>query len=96
MAIGNVIGSNVFNLLGVIGSAGVLSPLKFEQELMHRDYTLMLLLTGLLFAFCVWQGRGKLESQITRSHGFILLGIYVSYQVIIVMQSLANPVITGT
>ena len=95
MAIGNVIGSNIFNLLGVIGIAGVLSPLKFGQELMHRDYSLMLLLTGLLFAFCVWQGRGKLESQITRSHGFILLGIYVAYQVTIVIQSLANPVIVG-
>lgn len=96
MAIGNVIGSNIFNLLGVIGIAGVLSPLTFESELMYRDYSLMLLLTGLLFAFCLWRGRGgKLESEITRSHGFILLGIYIIYQITIVVQSLAASSVAG-
>lgn len=93
MAIGNIIGSNIFNLLGVIGIAGMLSPFTFEAELMLRDYSLMLLITGLLFAFCLWQGRGKAESQITRSHGFILLGIYIAYQVTIVVQALA---VSGT
>ncbi|MBT8142656.1 MAG: calcium/sodium antiporter, partial [Gammaproteobacteria bacterium] len=66
LAMGNVIGSNVFNLLGVIGIAGVLSPLSFDAELMLRDYSLMLLLTGLLFGLCLWQGRGgKSEATLT-------------------------------
>ena len=92
LAMGNVIGSNVFNLLAVIGIAGTLSPLSISQELMYRDYTLMLLITGLLFAFCLWQSRGdKKEGSLNRGHGFILLGIYVSYIVVIVLQSLAAP-----
>lgn len=96
LAIGNVIGSNIFNLLGVIGLAGVISPLQIEPEIMQRDFTIMLLLTGLLFAFCLWQGRGKTESQITRSHGFILLGIFVVYQVTIIVQSLAGSTLAIT
>lgn len=91
MAIGNVIGSNIFNLLGVIGIAGVLTPMKIDPEIMLRDYPIMLLITGLLLAFCLWQGRGKSESMITRVHGVILLGIYVVYQVTIVYQSLHIP-----
>ena len=91
MAIGNVIGSNIFNLLGVIGIAGVLTPMKIDPEIMLRDYPIMLLITGLLFAFCLWQGRGKSESKITRVHGVILLGLYVVYQVAIVYQSLHIP-----
>ena len=92
LAMGNVIGSNVFNLLAVIGIAGTLSPLSISQELMYRDYTLMLLITGLLFAFCLWQSRGnKKEGALNRGHGFILLGIYVTYIVVIVLQSLAAP-----
>jgi len=96
LAMGNVIGSNVFNLLAVIGIAGTLSPLSVSQELMYRDYTLMLLITGLLFAFCLWQSRGdKKEGALNRGHGFILLGIYVSYIVVIVLQSLAAPETIG-
>ncbi len=92
LAMGNVIGSNVFNLLAVIGIAGTMSPLTISQELMYRDYTLMLLITGLLFAFCLWQSRGdKKEGSLNRGHGFILLGIYVAYIVTIVLQSLAAP-----
>lgn len=92
LAMGNVIGSNVFNLLAVIGIAGALSPLSISQELMYRDYTLMLLITGLLFAFCLWQSRGdKKEGALNRGHGFILLGLYVIYIVVIVLQSLAAP-----
>ena len=92
LAMGNVIGSNVFNLLAVIGIAGTLSPMSISQELMSRDYTLMLLITGLLFAFCFWQQRGdKKEGSLNRKHGIILLGIYVVYIVVIVLQSLAAP-----
>ena len=92
LAMGNVIGSNVFNLLAVIGIAGTLSPMSISQELMSRDYTLMLLITGLLFAFCFWQQRGdKKEGSLNRKHGIILLSIYVVYIVVIVLQSLAAP-----
>ena len=92
LAMGNVIGSNVFNLLAVIGIAGTLSPMSISQELMYRDYTLMLLITGLLFAFCFWQQRGdRKEGALNRKHGIILLSIYVIYIVVIVLQSLAAP-----
>ena len=97
LAMGNVIGSNVFNLLAVIGIAGTMSPLTISQELMYRDYTLMLLITGLLFAFCLWQSRGdKSEGALNRGHGFILLGIYVAYIVTIVLQSLSAPEVIST
>ena len=48
MAVGNIIGSNIFNTLFVLGSAGVLNPLSFSQEF-YYDYFFMLLVTVILW-----------------------------------------------
>jgi len=79
IAIGNVIGSNVFNLLGVMGIAGVLHPLTFAEELLRRDYTFMLLVTGLLFGFIFWEARANDEGILNRVHGTILLLLFIGY-----------------
>jgi Ca2+/Na+ antiporter len=67
--------------------------MKIDPEIMLRDYPIMLMITGLLLAFCLWQVRGKTESMITRNHGVILLGIYLVYQITIVYQSLHMPLV---
>lgn len=85
LAIGNVIGSNVFNLLGVIGIAGILHPFSFAPELIHRDYTIMLLVTGLLFGFILWEARAKDEGLLNRVHGTILLSLFFGYMAYLVL-----------
>lgn len=76
IALGNVLGSNLFNTLGVVGVAGIIHPLSFEKEIIFRDVSVMLLLTISLFIFC-YGFRGK--ARINRIEGSILLTSYVGY-----------------
>jgi cation:H+ antiporter len=80
IALGNVIGSNMFNLLGVLGLPGAISPIMIEPEVLTRDYTFMIGLTIALFIF----GYGfKKPGRINRLEGGALLGIYVAYMVVL-------------
>jgi len=87
IAIGNIIGSNVFNLLGVMGIAGILHPLSFTSDLVKRDYSFMLLVTGLLFGFILWEARAKDKGLLTRVHGTILLLLFFAYMGYLVFVS---------
>ena len=85
LAIGNILGSNIFNLLGVLGISAVIAPLAIETDLVTRDLLAMFLITGLL-AVLVWRRVGV--GQITRVGGFVLLGFFVAYQAIIIRSAL--------
>ncbi len=76
LALGNVIGSNLFNTLAVVGIAGVIHPLDVSPEVLYRDCLLMGLLTlGLFFVGFGVAGRMR----INRIEGFILLLVYFCY-----------------
>ena len=78
LAVGNVIGSNLFNTLAVVGLAGSIHPMQIPPEVVSRDWTLMLALTLLLFV--VGYGRKSLsEKSINRFGGGFLLLIYIGY-----------------
>ncbi|MBD3823346.1 MAG: calcium/sodium antiporter [Epsilonproteobacteria bacterium] len=78
IAIGNVVGSNTFNILAVIGIATVIHPMQgIPTEVMARDWIVMLALTLALFAMA-YGFRGK-EGRISRLEGTILLLCYVAY-----------------
>ena len=76
LAIGNVIGSNLFNTLAVVGIAGAIRPLEIGPEVLYRDCLLMGILTIALF-----MARGKIGGQkhISRIEGFLLLMVYLGY-----------------
>jgi cation:H+ antiporter len=76
IAIGNVVGSNLFNLLGVMALPGVISPSVLDPKVMSRDYPVMLLLTGIFFLVACGPRRAR---KITRIEGGGLLLIYVAY-----------------
>jgi cation:H+ antiporter len=76
LAIGNVIGSNLFNTLAVVGIAGAISPLEVGAEVLYRDSLLMVLLTSALFMVRV--GREG-QKQISRVEGLLLLLVYLGY-----------------
>jgi cation:H+ antiporter len=77
IAIGNVIGSNMFNLLGVLGLPGVIHPGEFDPEALLRDFPVMIGLSLILFATAyAWNGPGRIR----RLEGAILLACFVSYQ----------------
>ena len=72
MIIGNIIGSNLFNSLGVLAIPGLILPFQIPSEVMSRDYIYMLIFTLLILIF-------SLKSRINRFGGLILLTILASY-----------------
>lgn len=76
IAIGNVIGSNLFNVMGVLGLAGLIAPTGLPAGVLARDYPMMLILTGLLFLMAYGLHRAR---RITRLEGVLLLAAYCGY-----------------
>jgi cation:H+ antiporter len=79
LAVGNIIGSNIFNLLAVIGAATAISPSKLPDNILSVHYLIMLSLT--LSIFVIAYRKNKV---IKRFEGFSLLTIYCFYIVFII------------
>ena len=77
IAIGNVIGSNLYNILAVLSLPGLLAPGPFLPEILYRDQPAMLLMTIALFL--MGYGFGK-QGRINRLEGAILLCAFLGYQ----------------
>ncbi len=76
LAIGNIVGSNIFNLLAVLSIPAVLAPSQFDTSLLYRDYVVMLAMTLLLVVFAYGiAGR----SRITRLEGGFLILAWFFY-----------------
>ena len=76
LALGNVIGSNLFNTLGVIGLAGLIAPAAVSPDLITRDLPVVLGLTAALVVFAMWPlGRGR----VTRVEAGLLLLAFCGY-----------------
>ncbi|PFG55234.1 cation:H+ antiporter [Vibrio sp. ES.051] len=76
MAVGNIIGSNVFNILAVMGIPGVINPSVLSEYAMGRDFWVMLGVSLLLVAMCLGKSRC-----INRIEGAILFVCFLGYQV---------------
>ncbi len=77
IAIGNIIGSNMFNILAVLMLPALLAPGQLPAGILVRDLPLMAGLTLLLYLMC----RGwPSPYAITRREGLVLLGIFIAYQ----------------
>ncbi len=79
VAMGNVLGSNMFNLLAIIGIATWFGPIPVDPEFLHFDLWVMLAASLLLIPF-VFLGR-----DITRLWGVVLTGLYVVYVTIVLV-----------
>jgi len=83
LAIGNIIGSNMFNLLGVIGIAATIHPVEVAQTVIGRDFPVMFLMTGLLFLLASdFRGPGK----ISRRAGIVLVLLFIGFQIMVWMN----------
>jgi len=86
IAVGNVLGSNMFNLLAVLGIPGLIHPADFEAVALERDYLVMGLFTIALFVMAYgFKGQG---GKINRIEGAILFGGYIGYMTLLYQASL--------
>lgn len=85
LALGNIIGSNLFNTLAVVGLAATISPMdEIEKAVTYRDMPLM---TALTVALIVLGFRRKGDGRLNRIAGAILLAVYVGYLALLVVQA---------
>ncbi len=84
IAIGNILGSNIFNILAVLGTASVISPVALETPVLYRDFSIMTVLTILLLIFSY--RFGKHSGTINRLEGLGLLCIYCGYQAMLFLK----------
>jgi len=73
VAFGNIVGSNIFNILGILGVTAIVSPLPLPPEIVRFDLWVLLGATGLLIAFTVTGWR------LVRVEGAIFLAAYIGY-----------------
>ncbi len=83
MALGNVIGSNIFNILLILGTAGAISPMAFIQDNIV-DIIVLIVVSLLVYVFA-WT-KQKLE----KKEGIIMLLIYVAYMVYAVIRGMSG------
>jgi len=77
LALGNIIGSNLFNTLAVVGIAGSIQPILIEPNMLFRDMFFMTTLNVLLFLLCYgFKGR---QGRINRFEGSVLFLTYLAY-----------------
>ena len=75
ISIGNIIGSNIFNILGVLGVTSILKNIFISQPIISFDILIMLGVSFLLFLLILPLHKGKLH----RWKGFLLLSVYLIY-----------------
>lgn len=85
VALGNVIGSNLFNLLVVIGITSLVVPLTADEEIVGRDMPINIFATGALAIVII-------DGIIVRYEALILLAALVIYMYVIIKKALKNPV----
>ncbi len=84
LAIGNIVGSNIFNLLAVIGVAAVIQPAVLPPTVLSLHIFVMVAFTLVLFAMTYeYDGRGV----ISRFEGFALVAAFLSYVIYVVLQN---------
>lgn len=82
ISVGNIIGSNIMNIISVLGITSSISPLKTVTQTRNFDLPFMLFATLLLYLFMGRIGRGKID----RLEGGIMLLVYAGYIIFIFIQ----------
>ncbi|MEX0680302.1 MAG: calcium/sodium antiporter [Balneolales bacterium] len=81
IVLGNVVGSNIFNVLFILGISAIIVPLFVSQQIIRFDVPLMIIVSGVVLFL-------SLDQMITRFDGFLLVAGLILYVVILVIFSL--------
>jgi cation:H+ antiporter len=83
ISIGNIIGSNIFNILGILGVTSIVKTIPANISIYRTDIFWMIGISVLLFLFILPVKRGKLK----RWEGMVLVLVYITYVYIIISNS---------
>lgn len=86
IAVGNIIGSNMFNMLVVFGIPGLVAPHTLDASVLERDFPVMI---GLSIALFIVAYGFKKEGRINRFEGVLLLGGYIAYMTVLYLSAVA-------
>ncbi len=84
LVLGNVLGSNIFNLLAVIGIAGAIRPLTLESDVVTLHLPVM---GGMTLAVFLLAYNSAMRVQLTRPVGIILLATFLAYQGFVIVDT---------
>ncbi len=84
IAISNLVGSNIFNLLCVAGLSAIITPFIVDRDIIKRDYPLCLGVMALSIVFALT------GNVVSRVEGIILLVLFISYIIYLVWQAIKN------
>lgn len=85
LALSNVIGSNIFNLVLIVGVCALIKPFAVDQSIMKRDFPIAIL-GSVLLLFLIR------DSYLARTEGLLLLAIMAVYLTFTVISAIRNPV----
>jgi cation:H+ antiporter len=88
LALGNIVGSNLFNLLAVLAIPAMINPPEISAPDLHRDYSIMLGLTAFL-ALAAYGIRSIGKHHLGKIFGTLLVVSYLAYMALLYQQSLA-------
>lgn len=78
IAIGNILGSNIFNMLLIIGTSAIIKPIEYDLSY-NKDMAFMIMGTVLLWIFSIIPPKNK----INRTKGLVYFSLYVVYMVML-------------
>ncbi|MFA5643913.1 MAG: calcium/sodium antiporter [Patescibacteria group bacterium] len=81
MAIGNVVGSNIFNILWILGLSSIISPISYNPA-MNFDIIFLIIVSVILFPL-IFIGK---KYHFTKKEGFVLIGLYIAYLIYIIIR----------
>lgn len=84
IALGNVVGSNIFNLLVVAGVCALIKPYKIEKEMLNRDFPVNVVVSVVLLIMTM------IGSVMSRLNGIIMLVLFVAYIAFILFMAFKN------
>ena len=91
IAVGNILGSNLFNTLVVLGGTAIVAPLLIKKSTIKRDYIATLVVT-ILTCFLIFGLAPKSENMLSRISGIILLVVCIVYMFILVKAAKKDSV----
>jgi cation:H+ antiporter len=78
MAVGNAVGSNLFNILMVLGVSALITPIKYHQEQMDLQMLILIVATIMVLIFIRFD-IGKPRKAISQIEGVLLVILYVFF-----------------